>query len=119
MPTQNDQEKKIEINISKLLARVPNRFLLCVAASRRARQIKDNLHQSGVLEEIPTMPVIEALEEIMTGKVTVTMKGKAQADAEDAEATAQAAPKAVVEEAPKEDKKIREKSKSKSKSLAA
>ncbi len=121
MTTQNDHEKKIDINISKLLEKVPNRFLLCVAASRRARQIKDLLHQSGVLEEVPSMPVLEALEEIMDGRTVVTMKPKSLSDEvlDAALATPQSAGILSGDSAPKEDKKTREKSKSKSKSLAA
>jgi len=79
----NTEEKKSSINVTKLLEQIPNKFLLCVAASRRARQIKDNLHQSGVLETDPIVPVLEALKEIQEGRVKVFNRPLSDEIAED------------------------------------
>lgn len=116
-----NSDKKQEIQVSKLLEHVPNKFMLCVAASRRARQIKDNLHNAGVLEEIPTIPVLEALREIMAGKIIVSLRPEREETQETAlESKTADSRKEKGETDSKDEKKTKEsKSKSKSKSLAA
>jgi DNA-directed RNA polymerase omega subunit len=112
-----------DISIRQLLAHVPNKFLLCVAASRRARQIKDNLHP-GVLEEEPIVPVIQALHEIMEGKVKVILKHQPDEEQDMLDKMDQQLTENIAQdektEAEKEDKKAKDvKPKHKSKSLAA
>jgi DNA-directed RNA polymerase omega subunit len=114
--------KKPEVSMTKLLHQVPNKFLLCVAASRRARQLKDIIHNEGILEEVPSVPVLDALKEIMDGKISVTLKSiqeeAPQAGVESAKGTPATE---VSESAEADDKKSPKeaKSKSKNKSLAA
>ena len=121
--TTAGSEKKHEIYMSKLLENVPNKFMLCVAASRRARQIKDNIHNAGILEEIPTIPVLEALKEIMDGDLLVSLRPERE---EQIAQSSEEAPSTLSEkiaasgDSPKEEKKNKDsKSRSKSKSLAA
>ncbi len=59
-----------DVSLSAILDKVPNKFLLCVAVSKRARQIKDALPISHPEDE-PVIPVLDALKEIAEGKITV------------------------------------------------
>lgn len=64
-----------KLNVENALHNVPNRFLLSVAAAKRARQLKEGarliLKKS---ESQPMMPVVYALQEIGTGKIQVVRK---------------------------------------------
>ncbi len=116
-------QKSSDLNTTQLLGKVPNKFLLCVAASKRARQIKDNLHP-GILEEEPIVPVVQALYEIMDGKVKVTLKHQPDEEQDMLQKMDQQLTENMSQEekaeTEKDDKKTKEsKSKSKSKSLAA
>ena len=64
-----------ELDVTKILSKVPNKFLLCVAAAKRARQLKEGIRPSiEVSQEHDLIPLVTALEEILEGKVTVVVR---------------------------------------------
>ncbi len=111
------------INFSELLERVPNKFLLSVAASKRARQIKENMQHGSVLDEVVIVPVVEALKEIARGDIIVTLKyvdeTKAQLGIPVPKSATANSDQAVSDDASKDKKTKESRSKSKNKSLAA
>jgi DNA-directed RNA polymerase omega subunit len=110
-----------EQKLNTILKRIPDRFLLALAVSKRARQLKEGTRSliPGMDENTP--PILVALDELYAGKIAVSVKEKRKSNEdflEDMEAGAfEADPEtAVVEEKkPKE----KEKSKPKSRSLVA
>jgi|GEM_PF-5560849 len=122
------EEIKHEVGITKVLQKVPNRFLLCVAVSRRARQLKEGMRPM-VEVHGELLPVLTALEEISTGEVTVhhkdgsntiedVMQVQIEKEAAENEKTMKKEAKKKKEKDEK-DKELSAKSKHKSKSLAA
>ena len=111
------------INFSELLSRVPNKFLLSVAAAKRARQIKENMQHGSVLDEDVVIPVVEALKEIARGDIIVTLKHvdetKAPSDLPITKGALSNADQAPPEDGSKDKKTKESRSKSKNKSLAA
>jgi len=65
--------KDTHISAYELMKKVPNRFLLTIASSRRARQIKEGANP--LVDEVnPEQPVISSLYEILEDKVGVELK---------------------------------------------
>jgi len=66
-----------DIDITKILEKVPNRFMLSVAVAKRARQLKEGARP---LIEVPEgsepVPILLALKEIEAGKVEVIVHEK-------------------------------------------
>ncbi len=114
-----------ELDITKILEKVPNKFLLCVAAAKRARQLKEGIRPSiEISQDEDIVPVVTALEEILAGKVTVVVRDASHEeellDKMDQHLTTELSNDEKEEKEGKDDKKAKEtKSKSKSKSLAA
>lgn len=72
-----------EINITKILKRVPNRFLLSVAVAKRARQLQEGARPLiEIPEGIPMIPVITALKEIEANKIDVNAAEEQEEDIE-------------------------------------
>ena len=63
-----------QINLAELFEKVPNRFLLTVAASKRARQLDDGATPliDATLANNRSLDI--ALMEIQTGKIVVTLE---------------------------------------------
>jgi DNA-directed RNA polymerase omega subunit len=69
--------KDTHVPIHDLLGKVDNKFLLCIAVARRARQIKEGakpLYEGSDAE----LPVISAMEEILFDKVGVIYNPNAE-----------------------------------------
>lgn len=62
-----------QINLSELFEKVPNRFLLTVAAAKRARQIDDGARPLIDVPNPTTRSLDIALLEIQLGKINVTL----------------------------------------------
>lgn len=65
--------KDTHISAYELMKKVPNRFLLAIAAARRARQVKEGANPL-VTEVDPEQPVIASLYEILEDKVGVELR---------------------------------------------
>lgn len=122
----SSQVQPKELNVTKILERVPNKFLLCVAAAKRARQLKEGIRPSiETTQEEDMIPLVTALEEIMEGKVVVVVRDtqheEEMLDKMDQHLTSELSNIEKEEKESKDDKKTKELkgSKSKSKSLAA
>lgn len=112
--------------LEELLEKVQNRFLLAVAAARRARQIKDG---SKKLIDAPEdeSPVVVALDEILEDKIRIEVGeivGKKHVDANVTIKTKAAKQKKETKEKAKDQKKTikkrtKERKKKKSRSMAA
>ena len=63
-----------EQQLNTILKRIPDRFLLALAVSKRARQLKDGTRSliPGMDENTP--PILAALEELYAGKIVVSVK---------------------------------------------
>ena len=120
---QNNQN--IPLEMSEILAKVPNKFLLSVAVAKRARQIREGMSVvEAQHEEIP--PVLRALAEVQAGLLKVKMReniephvnpwanrnGSSRVLAENAKENAKAEKKAAKDA-------LKESKRSKAKSLAA
>ena len=76
---QKGNQGKREVKVTDLLKLVPNRFMLCVGVSRRARQLKEGAKPMvEVADRQNIQPVITALEEIEKGKVTIIIRDEAE-----------------------------------------
>lgn len=106
---------------TSLTKKFPNRFLLTLAAAKRARQIKEGARP--LIEDEGVVPIMTALEELRTDKIEVyldepTVRNDSLMDEiEDLDLNNSSA--FDEENAEKTDKKDDKKPKSKSKSLAA
>lgn len=70
-----------EIWISKILEKVPNKFLLSVAVAKRARQLKEGAKPLVDIEKDELLlPIIKALEEIEENKISVNLKERTDED---------------------------------------
>ena len=70
----NTQHPK-ELDTTRILEKVPNKFLLCVASAKRARQLKEGLRPSiEIAQEDEIVPILTALEEILEGSVKVVVR---------------------------------------------
>jgi len=69
-----------EINLALLYKKVPNRFLLTVAASKRARQLDDGARPliDAALSNNRSLDI--ALMEIQTGKIIVSIEDLSEED---------------------------------------
>ena len=56
--------------MSKLTARIPNRYMLVDVVARRARQIADEAEEIG--EHLDEKPVTLAIDEVALGKIDAT-----------------------------------------------
>jgi|UniRef100_A0A7C3SNA0 DNA-directed RNA polymerase subunit omega len=56
-----------ELNIDELLEKIPNKYVLTVTVSKRARQIFEELK---FLKTVAKDPLILAMEEVVKGKIT-------------------------------------------------
>ncbi|MGC6366844.1 MAG: DNA-directed RNA polymerase subunit omega [Candidatus Marinamargulisbacteria bacterium] len=63
-----------QINLAELYAKVPNRFLLTVAAAKRARQIDDGAVPLIDASVSHNLSLDIALMEIQTGKIVVSIE---------------------------------------------
>ena len=122
----DDQGDKLSLKIVDLLERVPNRFLLAIAASKRSRQIQDGIKPLvPVPKEEESTPILTALKEIQTDKLKVVVKENVEEEKATLEELDQFFEKEAEEERLRKeeqegDKKGKDKNKSsKSKSLAA
>lgn len=112
-----------DIDLHKVLKKIPNRFLLAAAAAKRARQIKDG---GKTLTEItPNEPMSfigVALKEICEGKIDITIQEELKKEEEilgELELSLEDELKKDKEKMKKESKKPKEGKSKKSKSLAA
>lgn len=114
------QDQK-DLLMTKLTTKEPNRFLLSVAVSKRARQLKEGAPAFISLKKGELLlPVITALNELGMGKISLVMteqKGDDEVLIDEIHQYVQAEDQAEAEDEdkPKKDSK----SKSKNKSLAA
>ena len=119
-----NQERK-QINVSGILKKIPNRFLLCVAASKRARQLKEGVKALSETEHDPLVfPIRTALKEIDEDKLKIIIteeveEEKAAMEELDQFFEKEAEEERLRKEEKENEKKTKDKSKSKSKSLAA
>lgn len=117
--------KSTHISVYELLKKVPNRFLLAIAASRRARQVKDGAVP--LVEEVNhEQAVISSLYEILEGKVGIkVIEEKERKSVEAARKKAEAKERDKKEVKTKKEVKVRKKKvekgrkKKRSRSLAA
>ena len=118
---------QMEPNIPKLLKLVPNKFLLCIAASKRSKQIKEGVKPYIGLEgDALDYPINVALKEIEKSKIKIVVKEKPVDDNHvldemdqvlDSEIAVAAAEAAQAD--PEKKASVKEKGKSKFRSLAA
>ncbi len=71
---------KDEINLSELFEKVPNRFLLTVAASKRARQLEDGARPLIEASMAHNRALDIALMEIQLGKIVVSIEDATEED---------------------------------------
>lgn len=69
-----------EINLALLYEKVPNRFLLTVAASKRARQLDDGARPLIDVSISNNRSLDIALMEIQTGKIIVSVEDLSEED---------------------------------------
>jgi DNA-directed RNA polymerase subunit omega len=69
-----------EISLALLLEKVPNRFLLTVAVSKRARQLDDGATPLIDANVSTTRSIDIALMEIQTGKISVSIEESTEED---------------------------------------
>jgi len=67
-----------QINLAELFEKVPNRFLLTVAAAKRARQIDDGARPLIEASLANTRSLDIALMEIQTGKIVVSIEDSSE-----------------------------------------
>lgn len=107
-----------EQKLNTILKRIPDRFLLILAISKRARQLKDGTRSliPGMDENTP--PILAALDELYAGKIAVSVKEKRKSNEDLLEDMEAGAFDSAPETAELEEKKPKEKPKSKARSLA-
>ena len=111
-------------DIPKLIRMVPNKFMLAIAVSKRAKQIKEGVKPLILVDEDSmNYPIDIALKEIELGHVKIAIKEKQTDDGQALDEMDQLLDKEIAAAVldPEEDKKlaVKEKNKPKSKSLAA
>jgi len=77
--TTHDTDKA---SMTKVLKNIPNRFLLSVAVSKRARQLREGYRPLIEVTDETANPVLVALKEIELGKLTVIVKEHHNSDDE-------------------------------------
>ena len=114
-----------DLSMTNVFKQIPNRFLLSIAVSKRARQLKEGYRPLiEVTEENPN-PVIIALKEIELGLLNVVVKDRHNAEEEylermEQDLDLQVAEQDVDKDEKKSTKENKEsKNRSKSRSLAA
>lgn len=116
------QANNIKPSMTKVFEQIPNRFLLSVAVSKRARQLREGYRPLIEVTDETANPVIVALKEIELGKLSVIVKERHNADEEYLERMEQDLELQFSgEESEKDEKKPTKetKGKSKARSLAA
>lgn len=114
-----------DLSMTKVFKQIPNRFLLSVAVSKRARQLREGYRPLIEVNEENPNPVIIALKEIEQGKLVVIVKDRHNAEEEYLERMEQDLELHVAEQETEKDEKKpakeakETKSKAKSRSLAA
>ena len=114
-----------ELSMTKVFSQIPNRFLLSVAVSKRARQLREGYRPLVEVTEENPNPVLIALREIEQGKLNVIVKETHNAEEEYLERMEQDIELQVAEQDFEKDEKkpVKEtketKTKAKSRSLAA
>jgi DNA-directed RNA polymerase omega subunit len=64
--------KTEDLNISNMLKKVPNRFVLCIGLFKRARQLKEGLKPMVKYDsEKPVLPVLTAMKELLEDKLDI------------------------------------------------
>ncbi len=75
-------QNQIDLSMTQVLKEIPNRFLLSVAVSKRARQLKEGYKPLVEITEENPNPILTALKEIEQGKLSVVVKENHNADEE-------------------------------------
>ncbi|MGE4169958.1 MAG: DNA-directed RNA polymerase subunit omega [Candidatus Margulisiibacteriota bacterium] len=122
----NSKSPKSEASITSLLEKIPNRFMLAMAAAKRARFLKEGGKPLVSTDEDP-VPVLTALREIDAEKIHIAVRDEHQPaeelfeDIDDVLLEDAIASEVASAGAEDDDKKSKDKDskKSKSKSLAA
>ena len=110
-----------ELNISKIMNKVQNRFLLAVATAKRARQLKEGapkLIDKEIADE-DFIPIDIALQEFAEGKLNIVIRENNEEDDDLLEEINQYIDIDLEKKEEEPKSKKESKSKSKSKSLAA
>ena len=120
--------KNREIQLSEILKKTPNRFLLSLAIAKRARQLNEGAKPLIEISETePFHPILTALEEIYQNKISIQLENNRDENMElieEVERYFEEVPTPAIEqeESPKKAKKEKgekDKHKSKTKSLSA
>ena len=113
---ENKNNKRHELS-----KKVPNRFLLCVAAAKRARQIKEGAIPLVEQERKEPLPVLAALDELVEDKLSIIIQEQKTEEEEldDEIAGIVEAQDAEDAEKAKNDEPKKDKKPNKKKSLAA
>lgn len=107
-----------------MLKKYPNHFLLSVAISKRARQLKDGARPLIDINPEEMHPILTALEELKQGKLHISLLDEIEEDAEFLEEISQSLDDDINQDSSKEEtmEKMKKKDlsiKNKSKSLGA
>jgi len=70
------------LEMEKLLSRVPNRFVLAVAAARRARQLQEGARKLVPYGDV-RQQVLTGLQEIQAGKIAIEMTSELEIEKTD------------------------------------
>jgi DNA-directed RNA polymerase omega subunit len=114
-----------DLSMTKVFRQIPNRFLLSVAVSKRARQLREGYRPLVEVTEENPNPVLIALREIEQGKLNVIVKERHNAEEEYLERMEQDLELQVAEQESEKDEKkpVKDtketKTKAKARSLAA
>lgn len=108
-----------EQKLNTILKQVPDRFLLTLAVSKRARQLKDGTRPliPGVADDAP--PILVALDEMYAGKIAVSVKEKRKSNEDLLEDMESGVFDEDAEESTETEKKPKDKPKAKSRSIGA
>ena len=110
-------------NLTHILERFPNPFLLSVAVAKRARQIKDGSRSLVDSPDEVTTPILTALDEIDNDRLNITILDEIEEDAELLEEISQSLDEDFDDDTNSDDdtdkKKKKNTSKGKTKSLRA
>lgn len=67
--------------MSELVSKVGSRYLLVNLVARRAREISQKAEEDG--ESLDRKPISTAIDEVYTGKLTITSRGDENEEAEE------------------------------------
>lgn len=108
-----------EVDMQKLLEKVPNRFILSIGVAKRSKQLAEGVRPLIDVEEGDRDYIKIALREIAEGKIKIVMD-RIEEDIELIDEMDQLLESEIMEEQEQEEKKpVKEKNRPKSKSLAA